>query len=140
VALPTTAHLALQARHRARRCSSTRLWWARLQPDGSFQEQTISPADHSIELRKGKTRSLPVRRSFAAGQTVRLTEADPGAPGRHGNAAARHPASQCSGDRRPRGRQRVAGLHGRRAGTGRRAPTPSSPARPASWSTANTCR
>jgi len=37
-----------------------------VQPDGSFQEQTISPAEHSIELRKGKTKIAAGAQEFAA--------------------------------------------------------------------------
>jgi hypothetical protein len=76
VALPTTAHLALQGASPGAQVFIDQTLVGTVQPDGSFQEQTISPADHTVELRKDKARSQPVRRSFAAGQTVRLTGAE----------------------------------------------------------------
>jgi hypothetical protein len=76
VALPTTAHLALQGAAPGAQVLIDQNPAGTVQPDGSFQEQTISPGDHVIELRRDKARSRAVRRSFAAGQTVRLTEVD----------------------------------------------------------------
>jgi serine/threonine protein kinase len=76
VALPTTAHLALQGATPGAQVFIDQTLLGTVQPDGSFTEQTISPGDHTVELRRDKARSRPVRSHFAAGQTVRLTDAD----------------------------------------------------------------
>jgi len=54
VALPTTAHLALQGATPGAQVFIDQTLVGTVQPDGSFQEQTISPAEHSIELRKAR--------------------------------------------------------------------------------------
>jgi len=75
-ALPTAGHLALQGATPGAQVFIDQNPVGAVQPDGSFQIQTISPGEHVIELRQGNTRSRPVRKTFAAGQTVRLAEGE----------------------------------------------------------------
>ena len=75
-ALPTTAHLALQGATPGAQVFIDQNPAGAVQPDGSFQMQTVSPGEHVIELRKDAARSRPVRKSFVAGQTVRLAEGE----------------------------------------------------------------
>jgi tRNA A-37 threonylcarbamoyl transferase component Bud32 len=75
VALPTSAHLSIRGAPGAEVFVDDARLGAVL-PDGTFQAATISPGEHTIELRKEKQRSRPVRRTFTAGQTVTLLDAD----------------------------------------------------------------
>lgn len=76
VALPTTAHLAIQGAVPGAQVFLDQNPVGTVQPDGSLQIQTVPPGEHVIELRRDKARSQPVRRSFTAGQTVRLADAE----------------------------------------------------------------
>jgi hypothetical protein len=76
VPLPTTAHLAIQGAVPGAQVFLDQNSLGAVQPDGSFQIQTVPPGEHTIELRRDRARSQPLRRSFTAGQTVRLADAD----------------------------------------------------------------
>ena len=76
VALPTTAHLAIAGAVPGAQVFLDQNPVGTVQPDGSFQIQTVAPGEHVVELRRDKARSQPVHRSFTAGQTVRLADAD----------------------------------------------------------------
>jgi serine/threonine-protein kinase len=75
-ALPSTAHMVLQGVTPGAQVFIDQNPVGAVQPDGSFQIQTLSPGEHVIELRKDTARSRPVRKSFVAGQTVHVTEAE----------------------------------------------------------------
>ncbi len=75
-ALPTTAHLAVQGAVPGAQVFVDQNAVGTVQADGSLQVQTVAPGEHVVELRRDRARSQPVRKSFAAGQTVRLTPAE----------------------------------------------------------------
>jgi len=75
VPLPTTAHLTLQGTPGAEVLVDREVVGTVL-ADGTFQVSSLSPGEHSIELRKGRQSSRPIRRSFIAGQTVSVAESD----------------------------------------------------------------
>ncbi len=76
VAVPATARLAIQGALPGADVLLDQASIGTVQPDGTFQTQRVPPGDHTLELRKEKQRSRPVRKTFAAGQTVHLADAD----------------------------------------------------------------
>jgi serine/threonine-protein kinase len=75
VPLPTTARLALQGAPAAEVLIDHNPVGAVL-ADGTFQISTVAPGEHTIELRKDRQSSRPIRRTFVAGQTVSVAAAD----------------------------------------------------------------
>ncbi len=71
VPLPTTAHLTLRGTPGAEVLVDQNVVGTVL-ADGTFQAQNLSPGDHTIELRKDRQASRPIRKSFVAGQTVSI--------------------------------------------------------------------
>lgn len=74
--LPSVAHLVLQGASPGAQVFIDQNPAGTVQPDGSFQLQSVSPGEHTIELRKDRLKSRPVRKNFVAGQTIQLAEAD----------------------------------------------------------------
>lgn len=72
-ALPTAAHLSIQGAMPGAQVFLDQNVVGTVQADGSLAILSIPPGDHVVELRRERTRSQPVRKSFAAGQTVALT-------------------------------------------------------------------
>jgi serine/threonine protein kinase/cytochrome c-type biogenesis protein CcmH/NrfG len=75
VPLPTTAHLTIQGTPGAQVFIDSAPAGSLL-ADGHFQVSNLSPGEHTIELRKDRMRSHPMRRTFVAGQTVALLDSD----------------------------------------------------------------
>ncbi|MGE5569111.1 MAG: protein kinase domain-containing protein [Rhodospirillales bacterium] len=75
-ALLTSAYLAIQGAPPGAQVFLDQNPVGTVQADGSFQLQTAPPGEHVIELRRDRASSQPLRRSFAAGQTVHLTPAE----------------------------------------------------------------
>jgi serine/threonine protein kinase/cytochrome c-type biogenesis protein CcmH/NrfG len=73
---PTSAHLAFRGAMPGAQVFLDRNQVGIVEPDGTFQLQTVAPGEHTIELRREKARSRSVRKSFVLGQTVNLTEAE----------------------------------------------------------------
>ncbi|MGD0014915.1 MAG: PEGA domain-containing protein, partial [Bryobacteraceae bacterium] len=75
VPLPTTAHLTVQGTPGAQVFIDGAPAGS-LPADGRFQLSNLGPGEHTIELRKDRMRSHPIRRTFAAGQTVALLDSE----------------------------------------------------------------
>lgn len=75
-ARPTSGRLALQGAVPGAQVFIDGALAGVVQNDGTFQLQTVNPGERTIELRRDRARSRAVRKTFAAGQTVRLTDAE----------------------------------------------------------------
>ena len=73
VPLPTTARLTLHCTPEAEVLIDQSAAGT-VGADGAFQVSNLSPGEHTIELRKQRQRSQPIRRAFVAGQTVSVAD------------------------------------------------------------------